>query len=178
MAIIPLPQDFRDFLKLFEEEKVDYLLIGGYAVGYYGYPRATADMDVWIAVSAANAEKAARALKQFGMDVPEVTPELFLDKGKVIRVGVPPKRIEIQTEISGAEFDACFARRQRVDMRASESTSSILRTLRPISGPAAATRILTIRSIFPDIGASGPLLELSCIKAGSGPLTHLEIYPV
>ena len=62
MATSALPQDFRDFLKLLEDEGVAYLLIGGYAVGYYGYPRATADMDVWIVVDPANAEKTFTAL--------------------------------------------------------------------------------------------------------------------
>ena len=116
MATTPLPQDFRDFLKLLEDENVDYLLIGGYAVGYYGYPRATADMDVWIAVNPANAVKTVRALERFGMKTPEITADLFLDRGKVIRMGVPPMRLEIQTDISGVDFDACFARRRRVDM--------------------------------------------------------------
>ncbi len=52
-----LPEDFKDFLKLLNENEVQYLLIGGYAVGYYGYPRATHDMDIWIAVDPENAEK-------------------------------------------------------------------------------------------------------------------------
>jgi len=116
MATTPLPQDFRDFLKLLDDEEVEYLLIGGYAVGYYGYPRATADMDVWIAVHPANAEKTVRALRRFGMKTPELTVDLFLDKGNVIRMGLPPMRLEIQTEISGVEFAACYARRERVDM--------------------------------------------------------------
>ena len=83
MAISPLPQDFRDFLKLLEDEKVDYLLIGGHAVGYYGYPRATADLDVWIAVNPTNAERTARALTRFGMEMPDSASDLFLDKGNV-----------------------------------------------------------------------------------------------
>jgi len=114
MATTIIPRDFREFLKLLEEEKVEYLLIGGYAVGYYGYPRATADMDVWIAVNPVNAEKVVQALKRFGMITPDVTANLFLDKGKIIRVGLPPLRLEIQTEISGVEFASCFARRRRV----------------------------------------------------------------
>ena len=52
-----LPQDFRVFLKLLNSKRIEYLLIGGYAVGYYGYPRATADMDIWIAISKENARK-------------------------------------------------------------------------------------------------------------------------
>jgi len=116
MAMDPLPRDFRDFLKLLEDEQVDYLLIGGYAVGYYGYPRATADMDVWIAVNPANAKKTVKALTRFGMKTPDMTVDLFLDKGKVIRMGLPPMRLEIQTDISGVEFAECFSRRCRVEM--------------------------------------------------------------
>lgn len=114
MATTTIPRDFREFLKLLEDEQVEYLLIGGYAVGYYGYPRATADMDVWIAVNPANAEKTVKALRRFGMATPDLTVDLFLDKGKIIRMGVPPLRLEIQTEISGVDFDSCYPRRQRV----------------------------------------------------------------
>ena len=113
MATAKLPQDFREFLKLLEDEGVQYLLIGGYAVSYYGYPRATVDMDVWIEVSQENAARTARALRQFGMDAPGLSAELFLEKNNIIRMGVPPLRIEMHTGISGVEFSACYARRQR-----------------------------------------------------------------
>lgn len=116
MATNPLPQDFAEFLKLLEDEEVKYLLIGGYAVGFYGYPRATADMDVWVAVNPDNAEKTVKVLERFGMQTPELTADLFLEKGNVIRMGVPPVRLEIQTDISGVEFDECYAHRRRVDM--------------------------------------------------------------
>ena len=111
-----LPQDFRDFLKLLEDEAVAYLLIGGYAVGYYGYPRATADMDVWIAIDPHNAQKTVRALERFGMRTPEMTADIFQEKGKIIRMGLPPMRLEIQTDISGVDFAECYARRNRVDI--------------------------------------------------------------
>jgi len=57
MATIQLPPDFKEFLKLLNEYKVEYLLVVGYAVGYYGYPRATADLDIWIAMQPKNAVK-------------------------------------------------------------------------------------------------------------------------
>jgi len=106
-----LPTDFKDFLKLLNENAVDYLLIGGYAVAYYGYPRATVDMDVWVAISPGNAEKTTRALRDFGFDVPELSAELFLSPNKVVRMGVPPLRIEVLTTISGVSFDECFRQR-------------------------------------------------------------------
>ena len=73
-------------------------------------------MDVWIAVSPQNAQKTFKALARFGMRTPEMSPELFEKKGKIIRLGVPPMRLEIQTEISGVDFEDCFNRRNRIDI--------------------------------------------------------------
>ena len=111
MAPINLPPDFKEFLKLLNAHQVEYLLIGGYAVAYHGYPRATADMDIWIALHPRNAEGVVTSLKAFGFDLPELTPELFLKEGQVIRMGVPPVRIEIATSISGVRFEECYAAR-------------------------------------------------------------------
>lgn len=108
-----LPDDFRDFLKLCNQKRVKYLLIGGYAVGFYGYPRATGDMDIWIERSAANAQKMVAVLKEFGFDVPALSSELFLEKGKIVRMGVPPIRLEILNGISGVEFAVCYPLRRR-----------------------------------------------------------------
>jgi hypothetical protein len=99
-----LPRDFKEFLKLLNEADAQYLLIGGYAVGYYGYPRATADLDIWIAISPNNADKMLRAFRQFGMTDPSLTTEILQQPGKIIRMGVPPIRIEVLTEIDGVDF--------------------------------------------------------------------------
>ena len=106
-----LPPDFKEFLKLLKEYDVHYLLIGGYAVGYHGYPRATEDLDVWVAIHPDNAEKLVSVLKIFGFDDPILTPEIFLQKPKIIRMGFPPMRLEITTSISGVEFDECYQSR-------------------------------------------------------------------
>jgi len=111
MATTRLPQDFKEFLRLLNAHKVEYLLIGGYAVGYYGYPRATADIDFWIAISLDNAERIVSALREFGFNPPDLSPELFLKEWQIIRMGIPPVRIEIATTISGTNFGECFARR-------------------------------------------------------------------
>jgi hypothetical protein len=108
---IVLPPDFKEFLKLLKEKGVRYLLIGGYAVGYHGYPRATNDMDIWISVHPENAERVVGALREFGFDLPELTPELFLVENRIIRMGFPPMRLEITTSISGVEFEQCYANR-------------------------------------------------------------------
>jgi hypothetical protein len=101
----------REFLELLNENHVEYLLIGGYAVGYHGFPRATADMDIWIASSEPNAEKIIAALEAFGFGGTGITADLFLGPDKITQMGNPPLRIEILTTISGLEFaDAYEAR--------------------------------------------------------------------
>jgi len=96
---------------LLNANRVEYLLIGGYAVGYHGYPRATGDMDVWVAVNPENADKIVVALKEFGFAVPELSAELFLRQNQIVRMGVPPMRIELTTTISGVDFEECYAAR-------------------------------------------------------------------
>jgi len=96
---------------LLNSKKIDYLVIGGYAVGYHGYPRATGDMDIWIAINEQNAIKMVEALKEFGFDLPELQKELFLIEQKVIRMGIPPMRLEILTSIDGVNFKTCFNNR-------------------------------------------------------------------
>ena len=108
MDTIRLPQDFSEFLRLLNSHKVEYLLIGGFAVGYHGYPRATGDMDIWIAISPENADKMIKLLKEFSFDVPGLTADLFMKKRQVVRMGMPPIRIEVITDISGVSFDECY----------------------------------------------------------------------
>jgi len=106
---IRLPPDFKEFLRSLSEHDVRYLLIGGYAVGYHGYPRATQDLDVWIAVSRSNAERVTKALRAFGFDSPKLQDGLFMQEKSIVRMGMPPMRIEIITSISGVDFEECFA---------------------------------------------------------------------
>jgi hypothetical protein len=108
---IKLPEDFNEFLRLLRSHGVRYLLIGGYAVIYYGYPRATGDLDIWIAVEPENASRIVDALREFGFDTPELNARLFLEEGRIVRMGNPPFRIEIMTTISGVSFEECYANR-------------------------------------------------------------------
>lgn len=111
MATIPLPRDFSEFLRLLTDHEVRYLLVGGYAVGYHGYVRATGDLDVWVSRDRQNAERLVEVLTRFGFGVSDLEPELFLASDRVVRMGHPPMRIEILTSISGVEFDACYTSR-------------------------------------------------------------------
>lgn len=106
---IQIPKDFREFLKLLKENEVQYLLIGGYAVGYYGYPRPTGDMDIWISRSRENAEKIVSVLNQFGFSAPELSVELFTQEKSIVRMGVAPFRLEIITFIDGVDFAECYS---------------------------------------------------------------------
>jgi hypothetical protein len=103
-------------LKLLNSRRVDYLLVGGYAVGWYGYPRATAGMDVWVAISLRNAAKLVAVLQEFGFNVPELRAELFLREGQIVRLGEPPLRIELLTTVSGLTFDQCYPRRRKASL--------------------------------------------------------------
>ena len=106
-----LPEDFSEFLRLLDAKGVEYLLIGGYAVGYHGYPRATKDLDLWVARTPENAARLVTALREFGFNAPDLAPDLFLAEGRIVRMGMPPLRIEIATTISGVEFADCWAAR-------------------------------------------------------------------
>ena len=98
-------------MKLLQENDVEYLLIGGYAVGYYGYPRATQDLDIWISVTPENASKLIETLQAFGFPTTDIQPNLFQQDNNIIRMGIPPMRIELLKEISGVEFESCYAQR-------------------------------------------------------------------
>ena len=106
-----LPPDFSAFLRLLHTSGAEYLLVGGYAVGFHGYVRATGDIDVWIRRTPDNAARVAAAVRAFGFDVPGLTDELFLDPERVVRMGHPPMRVEVLTSVSGVEFETGWAGR-------------------------------------------------------------------
>lgn len=116
MVKIELHPDFKDFLRLLNSHNVRYLLIGGYAVGYHGYPRATGDMDIWIEMSESNSKKVASAFRDFGMPGEAISEGLFLEKNKVIRMGVPPVRLKIITSASGVAFNECYFNREVIEI--------------------------------------------------------------
>ena len=116
MDVPLLTDDFREFLRLFDAKRVDYLLVGGYAVGLHGYPRATIDLDVWVRATPENAERIVDALKDFGFEGPALEPGLFINPLSIVRFGVPPFRIEVMTSIDGVEYDACRGRAVEFDV--------------------------------------------------------------
>lgn len=111
-----LPPDFKEFLQLLDSERIEYLLVGGYAVSYHGYPRPTGDLDIWVAVHPATATKLVHAIGKFGFGNAGVTAEMFMTPGHIVRMGVPPVRIEVMTGITGVEFAHCYARRIQAEL--------------------------------------------------------------
>ena len=102
--------DFRDFIRALNNHKVDYLLVGGYAVILHGYRRSTGDMDVWVKNDKQNYQKLSKAFYDFGLPLLDMTEENFLNSQEmdVFSYGRPPVSIEILTAVKGCDFDDAF----------------------------------------------------------------------
>jgi len=92
--MIHLPHDFREFIQLLNDHGVEYVIVGGYAVAIYGYVRYTGDIDCFIAISTANAERMVKVFNLFGLTQPDINTGLFMDPGKILRIGAEPMRLE------------------------------------------------------------------------------------
>jgi predicted nucleotidyltransferase len=99
-----LDKDFEDFIELLNKHKVDYMIVGGYALAFHGKPRHTGDLDIWINLSEENAKKMMIVLNEFGMATLGLQKEDFLQKGGITQIGYPPLRIDILNEIDGVNF--------------------------------------------------------------------------
>lgn len=111
-----LHKDFADFLRLLNARKVRYLVVGGYAVAYHGYPRYTGDLDIFVEASADNAALLMDVYAEFGFNRAAMRPEMFTTPDNVIRIGYEPVRLEILTSISGVTFAESYARRIEVSL--------------------------------------------------------------
>ena len=116
MEPLELPQDFKEFFELLNSEKVEYLLVGGYAVGLHGYMRATGDIDAWVNPTPENATRVVRALRRFGFSAGSLAEDAFASPQKIFQIGVPPIRIDILTSVSGLGFDGSYKNRRAADL--------------------------------------------------------------
>lgn len=116
MATIQLPTEFSELLKLLNAHEVKYLIVGGYAVAYHGYPRTTGNIDIWIESTESNGKRIVAALAEFGFNVPALRPALFTRPDQIIRMGHPPLRVELLTSISGVDFSECYRGRTRAEL--------------------------------------------------------------
>jgi len=107
--------DFRDLLAEFAEERVEFLVIGGYAVAHHDRPRYTKDIDLWIGPAAPNIEAACRALDAFG--APEHVIQAFQQArdDEIVWLGAPPLRVDFLKDVAGVRFDEAWPRRVLVE---------------------------------------------------------------
>jgi hypothetical protein len=106
-----LDQNFKEFVELLNRYKVEYLIVGGYAVIAHGYPRFTGDLDVWVNPTPSNARKIILVLKEFGFGKLKITERDLSTKGTILQFGSIPLRIDVLTAIEGVEFASAFPRR-------------------------------------------------------------------
>ena len=107
---LELPNDFREFLELLNAN-VKYLLLGGFAVGFYGYPRTTNDIDIFIASDEENAQRLVKALADFAFSPADLSIEIFTEPQSLIEIGVRPLQIQILNFASGLEFERAYENR-------------------------------------------------------------------
>jgi len=102
-------EDYKEMLSALCAEKVEFILIGAYALAAHGFPRATLDMDVWVRSTPANADRICKALVRFGAPMTNLSAADFTKKEAVVQIGVAPRRIDFVTSISGLNFDEARA---------------------------------------------------------------------
>ena len=112
-----LSKDFKEFIELLNENKVRYLVVGGYAVAFHGHPRYTKDLDVWIELSPDNANNILNALKKFGFGSLGLKPDDFLESDQIIQLGYPPNRIDILTSLKDLIFRDCYKAKVEVEIQ-------------------------------------------------------------
>jgi len=104
-------QDFRDLLASFNDHKVEYIIVGGYALAFHGAPRYTGDIDILVNPDTQNARRIMAALNEFGFGSVGLAEEDFESPDKVVQLGVPPVRVDIITSLTGVSWEEAFSGR-------------------------------------------------------------------
>jgi hypothetical protein len=107
-------EDYRDMLQNLSDHNVRFLVVGAYAMGLYGYPRATGDFDIWVEPSSENSKNVHAALESFGAPLHDIRPDTFTESGIVFQIGVTPRRIDILTAIDGVEFKEAYKKKMEM----------------------------------------------------------------
>lgn len=109
VSFMEIRNDFKELLELFNKHKVEYLIVGGYALAFHGAPRFTGDIDLFVRPVRENAECILAALNEFGFGSLDLSEDDFTTPGKVVQLGVPPVRIDIITKASGVSWEKADA---------------------------------------------------------------------
>ncbi len=107
-----LQNDFKELLELFNAHDVQYLIVGGYALAYFGAPRYTGDIDIFVKSDSKNASLILKALSDFGFGSAGLKLEDFTNTDNIIQLGYPPVRIDIMTSISGVSWEDAYNGRE------------------------------------------------------------------
>lgn len=105
-----LNKHFQEFIELLGAHEVDFLVVGGYAVGVHGFPRYTGDLDIFVGISRENAQKILKVFDAFGFGGIGLSEADFREKDTVVEIGREPIKIQILTGIDGVAFEACRER--------------------------------------------------------------------
>ena len=103
-----IQSDFRDLLESFNKHRVEYVIVGGYALAFHGAPRYTGDLDIFVDASEDNARRILNALTEFGFGSVGLSLQDFTEPNKVVQLGYPPVRIDLVTSISGVSWEEAF----------------------------------------------------------------------
>ena len=108
--------DFVAMFGAFADSGVEYLVVGAHALGVYGSPRATGDLDLWVRPTPDNARRVLAALRAFGAPLEGVTTADFETPDRILQLGVAPRRIDLLTGITGVTFDEAWPRRKEIEI--------------------------------------------------------------
>jgi predicted nucleotidyltransferase len=109
-------QDFKEFVELLIKNNVEYLIVGGYAVGIHGHPRYTGDLNIWLNPTTENAKNILLSVNQFGFASFGLTVDDFTKEGNIIQLGYPPLRIDLLTQIDGVYFEECYLNKIEIEI--------------------------------------------------------------
>lgn len=133
-------EDFLDLLRSLLKEEARFMVVGAYAMAAHGVPRATGDIDIWVAADEANAVRVFRALAQFGapLEALGITAADFAAPDRVVQIGLPPRRIDVLTGVSGIDFASAWP--GRASARCADLTVPILGRQDLVANKRAAGR--------------------------------------
>jgi len=104
-----IQKDFKELLELFNAHKVEYLVVGGYALAFHGAPRFTGDIDLLVKPDSENAKRILKAIVEFGFGSLDLSEADFTISQRVVQLGVPPVRIDIMTSVTGVSWEKAMA---------------------------------------------------------------------
>ena len=111
-----LNQDYKEMLSLLLDNKVEFLLVGAYALAIHGFPRATADIDIFVKPNSKNASVLYKTLEKFGAPLENISTDDFAHPGIILQIGVAPRRIDIITKIDGLTYDEASKGKEIVEI--------------------------------------------------------------